>query len=214
VWTPWTLAKRGKMLVIGKMINIDAREAIRKLNDQFGHISNDKRKLAIARAINHTMAKIKTMSSREIRNIYALDAKTVNEALRHVKADRLTLTGKVIGKGKPIPLAKFKARQVKDGVTIEVKRGKRKKIPGVFIVQTRSGHKGVMFRGTYSGRTMQRRKNRIRPTGPDLPISEMRGVSIPKSLANDVVVRSLSKSINEMFPQRLTHEIKRVAMMP
>lgn len=200
------------MREIRGMINVDARDAIKKLNSQFGHVSNDKRKLAIARAINHTMAKIKTQSSREIRNIYALDAKTVNEALKHVKADRLTLTGKVIAKGRPIPLAKFRARQTKKGVTLEIKKGRRKFLPGVFIVSLKSGHTGVMFRGKYSGRNMQRRKNRIKPTGPDLPISEMKGVSVPKSLANDIVIKSLTKGINEMFPQRLTHEIKRIAM--
>lgn len=194
------------------MINVDAREAIRKLNDQFGYVSNDKRRLAIARAINHTMAKIKTMSSREIRQVYELDAKTVNQALTLVKSDRLTLTGKVIGRGKPIPLAKFKVRQLKKGVKVRIKKGQDKFIPGVFITTLNSGHAGVMFRGKYSGRLMQRRKNRIRPTGPDLPISEMRGVSIPKSLANNAVTKSLMRGINDMFPQRLAHEIKRIAM--
>lgn len=173
-------------------------------------MSSDRRRLAVARAINHTMAKVKTMSSRQIREVYALDAKTVNSALSQVKADRLTLTGKVVGKGKPIPLYKFKARQTAKGVTVEVKRGKRKIIPGVFLVSLNNGHTGVMFRGKYAGRNMQRRKNRIKPTGPDLPITEMRGVSIPKSLTNDVVTKSLMRGINDMFPKRLEHEIKRV----
>jgi predicted transcriptional regulator len=203
-------AEPNKMHEIATMVQVNATEAINRLKAKYGPISTDRRKLAVARAINHTMAKIKTMSSREIRKIYALDAKTVNDALRQVKADRLTLTGKVIGKGKPIPLYKFKARQTKQGVTVTVINGKRKFIPGVFLAKMKNGHMGVMFRGKYAGRNMQRRKNRIAKTGPDLPITQMSGVSIPKSLTNDVVTKSLMRGINEMFPKRLEHEIKRV----
>lgn len=194
------------------MIQVDAREAIRKLNDQYGYISNDKRKLAVARAINHTMAKAKTQVSREIRNIYTVDARTLNKALSQIKADRLTLTGMIKAKGKPLPLAVFRARQNKKGVSIEIKKGRRKLFPGVFLATMKSGHTDVMVRGKYSQGKIARRHKRIRPTGNDLPITAMAGVSIPSQLSNKIIIQSLNKSINEMFPQRLSHELKRVDM--
>lgn len=194
------------------MIVVDAREAIQKLNDSFGYVKENDRKLAIARAINHTIAKSKTQISREIRNIYALDAKTVSQALSQIKADRLTLTGKIVIKGKPIPLYKFKARQTAKGVTVEVMRGKRRLIPGVFLAQLKSGHQAVMFRGKYGQGKLVRRKTRIRKTGPDLPISEIVGVSLPKAAMNDIILRNITKGINEMFPARFEHELKRVVM--
>lgn len=193
------------------MINVDVREAISKLNHEFGFVSNNDRKLAIARAINHTIAKVKTQVSREIRNIYALDAKTVNQALSQLKADRLTLTGKVISRGKPISLAKFKARQTQKGVTIEVLRGKRKLLPGIFLGNMPSGHIGVMVRGKYANGKIARRHKRIRPTGNDLPITELVGISLPKAMSNNIILKNINKSINEMFPARFEHELKRVA---
>lgn len=194
------------------MIQVDVRDAIAKLNTNYGYVSNNARKLAIARAINHTIAKAKTLTSREIRNIYAVDASTLGKALSQVKADRLTLTGKIIARGRPISLAKFRARQTAKGVTVEVLRGRRKLIPGVFLRSLPSGHTGVMVRGKYSQGKLARRKQRIRRTGNDLPITEIVGVSIPKQMANKIILQSISKSINTMFPERIDHEIKRVSI--
>lgn len=194
------------------MITVDVRDALGKLEGNLGYAKNDARKLAIARAINHTIAKAKTLTSREIRNLYAVDAKTLNQALSQIKADRLTLTGKILARGKPISLAKFRARQTAKGVSIEILRGKRKFIPGVFLVNLKSGHRGVMVRGKYAQGKIARRKVRINKSGNDLPITELVGVSIPKQLANKIILRSVEKGINEMFPQRLSHELKRVSI--
>jgi len=194
------------------MIVVDCREAIKKLNDTFGYVKENDRKLAVARAINHTMAKAKTQISREIRDKYALDAKTVSQALNQIKADRLTMTGKIVIRGKPISLYKFKARQTSKGVTVEVMRGKRRLIPGVFLAQLKSGHTGVMFRGKYGQGKLVRRRTRIKPNGPDLPITEIVGISLPKAATNEIILRNITKGINEMFPQRFEHELKRVVM--
>lgn len=194
------------------MIQVDVRDAVNKLNHELGYVSQDKKKLAIARAINHTIAKGKTEISRRIRDIYAIDAKTVGQALTQIKADRLTLTGKAVMKGKPLPLHKFRARQTAKGVSLEIKKGKRKLIPGVFLAGMKSGHKGVMFRGHYSGGKMNRRKQRVSKTGNDLPITQMVGVSLPSAMSNKIIIHALNRSMSEMFPKRFEHEIKRVAL--
>lgn len=194
------------------MIKVDVRDAIGKLDANLGYAKKDARNLAIARAINHTIAKAKTLTSREIRNLYSVDASTLGKALTQVKADRLTLTGKIIARGRPISLARYKARQTRQGVTVEVLRGKRKLIPGVFLANLKSGYKGVMVRGKHAQGKIVRRKHRVIKSGNDLPITSLAGVSIPKQLANKIILRSIEKGINETFPQRLSHEIKRVSM--
>lgn len=192
------------------MINIDTREAISKLNAEFGYLSNDKRSLAVARAINHTIAKSKTLIVQRIKAIYNIPNKYINQDLSIHKADRLTLRGMVNAKGRPLPLISFRARQVRTGVSVITPTG-RKIVPGVFIAVMPNGHVGVYVRGKYGSGRLIRRKGRIRTKGPDLPITELKGVSIPKAMANKVIISNLARSISDMFPDRLKHELERIA---
>src|SRR6185369_11233997 len=100
------------------MVDIDVRDAIKKLNSEFGYLSNDKRSLAIARAINHTIGKSKTLIVNRIKAIYDIPNKYINQDLSIRKADRLTLRGMVNAKGRPLPLISFRARQVGRGVSV------------------------------------------------------------------------------------------------
>lgn len=193
------------------MVRVDVRDAISALNKEFGALGKDKRNLAVARAINHTIAKANTQVSREITTKYNIPAKYVKKALSVYKADRLTLTGIIKAKGKPLPLIAFRANQRKDGVSVITPDG-RKLIPGVFIATMKSGHKGVFVRGKYSGGNIARRKHRTRQRGNDLGITEMVGVSIPKALSNKIIIKNLSRSINELFPDRLRHEMERLSL--
>lgn len=193
------------------MVDIDVRDAIKTLNAQFGYLSNDKRNLAIARAINHTIGKSQTLIINRIKAIYDIPNKYIKQDLSIVKADRLTLRGLVKAKGRPLPLISFRARQVGRGVSVITPTG-RKIIPGVFIASMPNGHTGVYVRGKYASGQIARRRARIRKSGPDLPITELKGISIPKAMANKIIIQNLSKSIADMFPPRLEHELQRIAM--
>jgi hypothetical protein len=188
------------------MVRVDARKAITEITKQFGFVSNDTRNVAVARAINHTIAKSKTQLTREIRRIYDIPLKYINEQITVKKADRLTLTGVIRAKGRPLPLIAFRARQTKGGVSVITPKG-RKIIPGVFIQNMPTGRAGIFVRGRYQAGNILRRKHRVKPTGNDLPIMELKGVSIPKTLQNKKISETLAKSIEEMFPQRLAHEL-------
>jgi hypothetical protein len=195
------------------MIRVDARDAIAKLQRELGGPTNkDKRNLAVARAINHTIAKSKTQLNRSIRQKYAVNAAAVNRALSLVKADRLTLTGKVVARGKPISLGAFSPRQTKRGTTVEVERGKRKLLPGLFIAVLGTGYKGVMVRGKYAKGVISRRKHRINKSGNDLPITALPGISIPVTLKNNDVLKAITKQMGQDFEQRLKHEFTRATM--
>lgn len=61
--------------------------------------------------------------------------------------------------GEPVPLVAYPHRQTRNGVSVEVNRGKRTLVAGSFVATMRSGHQGV-FRRRGNGR---------------LPIDELRG---------------------------------------
>jgi hypothetical protein len=48
--------------------------------------------------------------------------------------------------GKPVPLAEYPVRATRQGVMVEVNKGKRKLVRGAFIRTMKSGHKGVFRR--------------------------------------------------------------------
>jgi hypothetical protein len=192
------------------MVTVNVKDAVSRITAELGPISNDNRNLAVARAINWTIARSKTQLTREIRKVYDIPLKYINEQISVKKADRLTLTGMIKAKGRPLPLIAFRARQTAKGVSVITPKG-RKLIPGVFMSIMPTGKKGVFVRGKYQSGNISRRKHRVKPTGNDLPIMELKGVSIPKTLANKKIVENMTKSMEMLFPQRLAHELEYVS---
>lgn len=192
------------------MVTVNVKDAVAKITAEFGPMSKDNRNLAVARAINWTIARSKTQLTREIRKVYDIPLKYINEQISLKKADRLTLTGMIKAKGRPLPLIAFRARQTQKGVSVITPKG-RKLIPGVFMSIMPTGKKGVFVRGNYKSGDIARRKKRINPKGNDLPIMELKGVSIPKTLANKKIVENMTKSMEMLFPQRLNHELQYVS---
>lgn len=206
------------------MIEINVEQAVKTMRREFRDLTNDEFSTGVSRAINHTLAKTKTASSKEIRALYAIPAKHVSQALTVRKANRVQMTGFVIAQGRPIPLKVFKPRRAKEGVSVLIKKGSRQIVRGAFIASMGSGHEGVFARGKYgSGGSFNYRRKRIRPAGGyalkngryqpinnDLSISELNTVSVPKAFANNVVLNNLKRHIEEEFPKRMMHELSRI----
>lgn len=194
-------------------IHVDVSKAINDLKAQFydpvNPNSNAKFNLAIARAINHTLAKAKTAASRDIRSEYNVKAKELKSALAINKAKRTWLEGMLIATGKPLPLIAFGARQTRRGVTVDV-MGKRERLPSAFIGTMASGHRGVFARGKYQGYKFQWREKRIKKQGNDLAINELTTTSVPKMMQNNAVLTALQKGLEQDFPARLEHEVSRL----
>jgi hypothetical protein len=205
------------------MIEINVEQAVKDLRREFRDLTNQEFNTGVARAINHTLAKAKTASSREIRAVYSVPASYVNKALTIRKANRAQVYGFVIAQGRPIPIKVFKPRQTKEGVSVLIKKGNRQLIRGAFIATMGSGHMGVFARGTYQGGDFSFRRKRIRAAGGyryvngkaqpvtnDLSINELTTVSIPTAFSNNVVLNNLAKTIEQSFPDRLMHELTRL----
>lgn len=205
------------------MIRINIESAVSTLRSEFKDLSGPKFDLAVARAINHTLGKLKTTSSREIRTIYAVSAKEINSGFSIRKATRGQLFGFLGAKGKPLPLAAFKPRQTKEGVSIVIKKGKRVVIKGAFMSTMGSGYKGVFARGTYQGGDFEFRRKRTNPAGGarlvngrwrpvnnDLQVNEVHTLTLPKAFENAVVIQSITRQVDAEFPARMMHELLRM----
>lgn len=209
---------------MAKDIEINVQDAIRQLRREFANLRGSQFNLAIARAINHTIAKAKTAAGRDVRTIYKVKVSTVKKSLVLSKATRVNQTGYIKVYASPLPAIAFGARQNKRGVSINV-MGKRKTIRSAFIAQGRrggagtsagvaalgtSGHKGVFVRGAYKGTDLTYRTKRLRKKGPDLPIEEVMTTSVFGMMVNQEVQQATADKINRSFPARLLHELQRL----
>jgi hypothetical protein len=206
---------------------IDINPAIDQIRREFYDVSNPrsnaKINLAIARAINHTLAKAKTAASREIRQEYNVKAKELKAGLSINKTSRTFTEGMLIATGRPLPLIAFGARQnftyvrgahgsrklKGGGVSVDV-MGQRKIIKGAFIATMDSGHTGVFARGKYSGNGFDFREKRLVKKGNDLAINELTTSSVPKMMQNNAVIKNLTLLLERDFPARLQHEASRL----
>lgn len=189
------------------MIHISTADAIRTLRREFGDLTNGQQSLAIARALNRTIRSARTSASKEIRSVWKIRAKDIKAAQRIKPAKRSALEAAMITTGRPIPLLAFGARQTKKGISVNI-AGQRKYFPGAFRATMRSGHVGIFARGVYGGNKFAWRKTRLNKwPQSDSPITELRSLSVPVATRQDVVLRHLSRKVEQDFPKRLTHEL-------
>ena len=206
-------------------MKVSVEQAVKDIRREFRDLMDAEFNTGVARAINHTAAKAKTASSKEIRSIYNISAKDVNKSFDIRRANRAQLYAYIVSTGKPIPVHNFKPIQTKEGVSVLIKKGNRQLIKGAFLATMASGHKGIFARGTYKGgkgdfvfRNKRIRKaggyalknGRYQPINNDLNINEITTVSVPRAFSNQVVLRNLSNTIDREFPARMMHELSRI----
>lgn len=191
------------------MFKLDISDAVNSVRREFFDLTGREFRSGVARAINHTAAKARTQASKEIRSEYRIRAKDLRPALTTTKASAQNIEGRLVAKGKNLPLLAFGAKQNKRGVSVNV-TGQRKQIRSAFIATMRSGHKGVFARGHYKGGSFRFRDKRIKTSGPDLPITELTTVAVPIAMQNRKVLEATERLIVSNFPQRLRHELLRI----
>lgn len=112
---------------------------------------NDTVKRATIAAENKTAAQALTFTKRIIREDYNIKGKDLSKVIKKTTADKRGRLASIIATGRGIALFKFKAKQTKKGVSVTVKKGKRKLLRGHFIATMPSGHKGVFIRKETEG---------------------------------------------------------------
>lgn len=128
------------------MISIDAKN-IEYAQQMLGKAPKEIN-LAAVNAINRTITKIKTQTSKSIRKNYLVSAKNVKGTLNIKRASRSKLCGVLASQGSPLLLTAFRVRNHKLGpVKVQIrKQGGAKSVPGLFLGVSRNGYKGAMQR--------------------------------------------------------------------
>lgn len=190
-------------------IKINAEDR-RKVEQMVGNIGGLAPKI-ISRAINDTLAGVKTDASAEIRSIITLKKATVDSTFKITKSNPATLSGRFESKGSPVPLIEYGARQTKPGVSVQVKRGNpRSVVAGTFIATMKSGHKGVFWRVWHEGAKKPVNK-RIAygklPKQYRLPIEQRFGPRVPDILSNEPVMNAVLNMADDRMHKNIDREL-------
>lgn len=186
-------------------VTVDVRGSMNSIIADLDRKKRDIAQLATVRALNKVADQAKTAASREIRAAgYKIKASEIKKGLSVTRATTGVLTAKVRATGRPIPLINYGARQVSNGVSVDVLHG-RKVIAGAFIATMPSGHKGVYVR---VGKQHKRVVKNGKTMWSGLPIKELFGPNVPNGLANEAVQAALQRFIQEKFPDILRQQIK------
>lgn len=177
-------------------------------------------KKATVAAMNKAAQQGRSEASRQIRQIYNVQAKGLNKKdryghklLGYKRAKTHKDSSSIVARGRGIPLKYFSSRQTKKGVSVSVKKGKRSVIGGTFIATMSSGHKGVyvrekaktirggIVRGKYKRRYMGDPLNQGAKRVGRLPIRELYGPGVAPMLNKETVKKKVVIFIRKKFPK-------------
>lgn len=153
---------------MGEPLKLEIKPNLKDFKDGLRRL-RDRAPVAIARAINRTLAAERTQAKRAIAADTGLRAKDVDAALQVDKATPARLRAFITVSGRRIPLIGFSARGPEPsrgrgkGVSYRLPKG-RGRHAQAFIARMKSGHRGVY----------------VRTTPQRLPIIELFGPSLPK----------------------------------
>jgi len=158
---------------------------------------------AMIEATNRSADKARTAGIKATRETYNIPARRLRDKSKVIPARSGQLKASIIAQDrKATSLAHFGARQVGRGVTVAVKRGERKLIPGGFLVTMRSGFTGVFWRAKRGGGRVAR-----------YPIRALYGPSVAVLFGTkrtaEVIQETTRKSWPATFFSRYSHHLKR-----
>jgi len=177
------------------MINPSATIDIRNSLEYLDNVKSEIADKALVRALNKTAAQAKVQASKEIRSAgYGIKAAIVKKSIFVGRAAAARLNSAVVAKGKRINLYSYSARQVKAGVTAQVKaKGARTLYEHAFIIKKSNT---VFARVVVGGKRVAR-----------LPIEPIFGPTVPEAFADQAVQTALIAAVQQKFPAILFREV-------
>ena len=186
-------------------VKIDVRSNIDQVTATIRALPDRLKERAIMRSINRAVDSVATESSRIIRQTYNLKHAAILKALTKHKASKITLTGDVTFKGRRVPLIEFEARWRQGqaiGATAKIfVGGRRTTYKGAFIAASTSNN----ARG---GGSAGMNQVYVRVGRGRYPIRTLRGISIPLTLRNKVVIEAVRKVASDTFTKSFSQQIK------
>jgi len=158
----------------------------------------------ITRAINKVGVAARTEICRRIAaevNLKVTELRNRNVTLTKANYDRWE--AKVRISGRRVPLLRWLARQTRKGVSYAIRRGERRLVPGGFIAEMDTGHRGVFRRKGAPQARRRRRRGHEAEVRPRLPIQELYGPSAPEAMSK---IEDLGK---EVLDRRIAQDLER-----
>lgn len=175
------------------IITIDTKWRTQQVRHLLEQLSPRRRNQALSVAVNATAKQVRTQSARNVAKEMGIARKDVDRAfVIRPYSQPNTLTATIRGRGAPLPLMRFAARQTRKGVTAKA-WNVRRTYPGTFIATMASGHQGV-FRRTGKGR---------------FPIKELYGSGVAQVMAQDAVLNTLQDFGSERLNANVLRQLTR-----
>jgi hypothetical protein len=180
------------------VITSNVRDVVAELN-----AAGKEMRPALVRALNKTMANVKTQAARMVRDAgYKLKISDIKAAIKLRNASSGRLRSDMVASGRPIALIKYNARQVGAGVSVDVLKG-RKTIAHAFVAETRNGPQ-VFLREAGAKHKKVVKGGKVQWSA--LPIRKLFGPSIPDALINKTVEAAIVDLLADRFETNLVHE--------
>ncbi len=174
----------------------------RALDRQLQMLSRRDQFDALGRSLRRAQQTMRKVAVAEVQKDLNIKAKQVRDAVevRRVRSRDTSATVRIVSKGEEI-IGFNRTRQVRRGVSVQVKKtGGRKVIAGAFIATLRSGKKSV-FRRRFNTATRKR--------APRLPIDIVYTTSVRQSLTDKGKQERILAAGRDRFIKEFRREIKR-----
>jgi len=180
-------------------VNIDWDQFIEDVNDEFDQFGKAAM-IAVPRAINRTVAGVRTRVTKGIRERYNVKQKSLHGVMSVHKAALSTLEGKLDIKGSRIslhefsPSPRFGSPAPKRGVSAVVYRPRGR----------------VVRDGSFWADLPQRGRGIYRRKGEDrTPIIKLKGPSVPEMVQNNAIMETARIDAERLFYVNYRHEISK-----
>ncbi len=189
-------------------IDIDKNDLnnVRRMFDGMGKLPAK----VTVRALNKTLAGVKTDASAAIRQEITAKKKAVDETFKISKASGERMSAFIASTGKPIGLIDYKNRQTKQGVIVQVRNSRPAKLwPGTFKKTLKSGHEGIFQREYHTTPRKAFRPGLAYgklPREYRLPMKEKFGPRAPDILSNEPVIKKVLQQAGVRLHKNLMHE--------
>lgn len=196
------MAQSAIRLEIDRVSLLNAQASLRKIPKGVERVT--------VRAVNKTLTGVRTDSVKEIQKVITPKAAVIRKTLSIQKATVSRMSGRVESRGKSLGLIHFRARQIKKGVTVQVKKQNRRKlVKGAFIAESNKA-RNVFWRYYHTGKPKPV-KPRVRyaalPAVYRLPIQRLTGLSVPDVMGDDKVMREIQKKAGVRLQKNFSHEV-------
>ena len=177
---------------------------------------------AVCRALNRAAAGAKTAAKKEIKNKYTVKMQKIGAKMAVERATSGSMNAAVITNGPATKVSYFKftpSSPAKRGKTpfVQVKKAGGGQVKDTFVAKMKSGHTGVFARfqdgtkGTIkkymAGGNPRAKQHGKGQTKGRAALRELYGPALPKMMKNPQVISAMQEKAEEVFPERLEHEI-------